>query len=276
MKKITSLLLAAVLAGLSLTACGGKQAEQAEPEAPAAEVVETTYGTNKEGVFVLGLDDSFPPMGFRNEENEIVGFDIDIARAVCDNLGLELVLQPINWDTKEMELETGNIDVIWNALTVTPERKESMLLSKAYLNNNQVVCVAADSDIAAVADLAGKRVAVQMGSSADEALMKDPVSAEIAEKLEYDNNVSALLDLKIGGCDAVVLDEVVANYYAAKEPEAYKVLEDSMQPEEYAIAFKKGNTKLHDAVMAEYDKLAADGTLTKISEEWFGKDVTIK
>ena len=287
MKKIVAIALAALMMGTAFSGCGGgepasqeaQKPTQTTPEEPSEEKKEeksTTYGTAEEGKFVLGLDDSLPPMGFRDENNEIVGFDIDIAQAVCDNLGLELVLQPINWDTKEMELETGNIDVIWNGLTITPERQESMLLSKPYLNNNQVICVKADSEISSKAELAGKTVAVQAGSSADDALMKDAISSEIAEKLEYDNNVSALLDCKIGGCDAVILDEVVANYYAAKEPESYKVLEESLQKEEYAIAFKKGNTKLHDAVMAEYDKLAEDGTLSKISQQWFGKDIIVK
>ncbi|MEG2038872.1 MAG: amino acid ABC transporter substrate-binding protein, partial [Oscillospiraceae bacterium] len=226
--------------------------------------------------FVMGLDDSFPPMGFRDDNNEIVGLDIDIARAICDKLGLELVLQPINWDTKEMELETGNIDVIWNALTITPARQESMLISKPYLKNNQVICVKADSAIASKADLAGKKVAVQLGSSADEALMKDDISSKIGEKLEFDNNVSALLDCKTGGVDAVVLDEVVANYYAKQEPDSYKVLSDSLAAEEYGIAFKKGNQKLHDSIMNEFDALAKDGTLKGVSEKWFGKDIIVK
>ncbi|MEG1870138.1 MAG: transporter substrate-binding domain-containing protein, partial [Oscillospiraceae bacterium] len=180
------------------------------------------------------------------------------------------------WDTKEMELETGNIDVIWNALTITPARQESMLISKPYLKNNQVICVKADSTIASKADLAGKKVAVQLGSSADEALMKDDISSKIGEKLEFDNNVSALLDCKTGGVDAVVLDEVVANYYAKQEPDSYKVLSDSLAAEEYGIAFKKGNQKLHDSIMNEFDALAKDGTLKGVSEKWFGKDIIVK
>ncbi|MEG1778878.1 MAG: amino acid ABC transporter substrate-binding protein [Oscillospiraceae bacterium] len=286
MKKILSVIMASLMLSVAMVGCGSKPAaETPKPDAKPTEeqtpVTDTSspatkYGTATEGKFVMGLDDSFPPMGFRDDNNEIVGLDIDIARAICDKLGLELVLQPINWDTKEMELETGNIDVIWNALTITPARQESMLISKPYLKNNQVICVKADSAIASKADLAGKKVAVQLGSSADEALMKDDISSKIGEKLEFDNNVSALLDCKTGGVDAVVLDEVVANYYAKQEPDSYKVLSDSLAAEEYGIAFKKGNQKLHDSIMNEFDALAKDGTLKGVSEKWFGKDIIVK
>lgn len=233
-------------------------------------------GTANPGQFIMGLDDSFPPMGFRDENNELVGFDIDLATEVCKRLDLELVLQPIVWDTKEMELEAGNVDVLWNGLTITDERKEQMLMSRPYLKNNQVICVRADSDIASKADLEGKIIGIQSGSSAEEALAKDEINDKVGQVIASKDNITALLDMKTGGVDAVILDEVVANYYAAQEPESYKVLEDSLAAEEYGIAFKKGNTELHDKVMAAFDEMIADGTAAEISEKWFGKDIIVK
>ncbi len=167
--------------------------------------------------FVMGLDDSFPPMGFRDENNEIVGFDIDMAKAVCEILNIELVLQPINWATKELELESGKIDCIWNGLTRTDEREETFLLSRSYLKNNQVVVVNSTSGINEKSGLSGKKVGVQTGSSAEEALSKDSISSELSQVVQYDDNVTALQDLKVGRIDAVVLDEVVARYYISVE-----------------------------------------------------------
>lgn len=166
--------------------------------------------------FTMGLDDSFPPMGFRNSKNEIDGFDVDVAKAVCEKLNVELILQPIDWSVKELELNSGNIDCIWNGLTRTDEREEKMLLSPSYLANNQVIVVIG-KEITSKADLKGKKVAVQTGSSAQEALNKDDISKEVAEIVEFADNVTALQDLKSQRIDAVILDEVVARYYCENE-----------------------------------------------------------
>ncbi|MGI5894979.1 MAG: transporter substrate-binding domain-containing protein [Candidatus Merdivicinus sp.] len=170
------------------------------------------------GKFIIGLDDSFPPMGFRDEENNIVGVDIELAAEVAERLGVEFEAQPINWDTKEMELENGNIDCIWNGMTVTDERKEAMFLSKPYLNNRQVVIVKESSGIETLADLEGKIVALQKGSSAEQAL----ASSSIADKVTvqtYDENVTAFMDLQAGRADAFLVDEVVGNYLLANQEE---------------------------------------------------------
>lgn len=164
------------------------------------------------GKFVLGLDDSFPPMGFRDENNEIVGVDIDLAAEVCKRLGVELVVQPIDWDSKELELTSGKIDCIWNGMTVTEERIEAMFLSKPYLDNRQVVIVEEGSKIASVSDLAGKTVGLQKGSSAREAFDANPIASEVAQVVEYEDNVDAFLDLQAGRIDALLVDEVAGNY----------------------------------------------------------------
>ncbi len=167
------------------------------------------------GTFVLGLDDSFPPMGYRDEANEIVGFDIDLATEVCSRMGVELVLQPIDWDAKELELTSGKIDCIWNGMTINEERIANMYFTKSYIANEQIVIVPNDSEIEAIADLAGKVVGLQKGSSSLEALEKNPVATEVSEIVEYPENVSAYMDLKAGRIEAFVVDSVAGKYIMA-------------------------------------------------------------
>lgn len=163
------------------------------------------------GTLILGLDVGFEPMGFYDDKGEIVGFDIDLAKEVAEKLGVELVLQPISWDAKEMELENKSIDVIWNGMSITPERTEAMNISKPYLANRMIIIVAADSGIKTKADLAGKTVACQAGSSALDAINAEPdVVATFGELIStYSDNPTAFLDLKSGRVDALVVDEVV-------------------------------------------------------------------
>ena len=169
------------------------------------------------GELVLGLDDSFPPMGFSDSKTgEIVGFDIDLAEEVCKRLGVKLKKQPISWDAKEIELSSKNIDVIWNGMSVTDERIENMYLSKPYIANAQVIIVAEDSPIKTKADLAGKKVGLQKGSSALEAVEADTETYNAimngGEIVQFDENLTAYLDLKAGRIDAFVVDKVVGEY----------------------------------------------------------------
>lgn len=170
------------------------------------------------GVMVLGLDETFPPMGYRNESGEIVGFDIDLATEVAKRLGVELELQPIDWNAKEMELNNGNIDMIWNGMSLTPERVESMNMSKPYIANRQIIIVNSASGITCKADLAGKKVAAQAGSSAIDAINADAeTAATFGDLVEFDNNNAAYLDLKAGRVDALVVDEVVGRYMIGQD-----------------------------------------------------------
>lgn len=165
------------------------------------------------GTMVLGLDDSFPPMGFRDENNNIVGFDIDLATKVAEKLGVTLELQPIDWDSKEMELSGKKIDMIWNGMTITPERAESMFFAKPYVANKQVVIVPEGSDIKTLADLKDKVVGLQKGSSSLDALKKnEAVASSVKQIAEYPDNVTAFMDLKAGRIDAFVVDEVAGRY----------------------------------------------------------------
>ena len=209
------------------------------------------------GTFILGLDDSFPPMGFRDENNDIVGFDIDVAKVVAEKLGVEFVAQPIAWDSKELELSSGNIDCIWNGLSITEERQASMAMTFPYLNNQMIFYAKADSGIATLDDLAGKVVAVQNGSYAEELLQADEaLTATFDDVLGYDEYLTALMDLQIGGCDDLVPAVVLAD-------------------DNYGIAFRKEDIALRDKVEEMLKEMKADGSLAAISEKWFGKDITV-
>lgn len=226
-------------------------------------------------LFIMGLDDSFPPMGFRDAANRIVGFDIDLAREVSGRIGRELVLQPIDWASKEMELNNGKIDCIWNGLSVDSARLEAMLLSKPYLANRMIIVVKNNSPIVSKSEFKGKEIGAQAGSTAVKAFKKDTMSG-YAQLHEYENNVLALTDLRIGRIDGIVMDEVVARYLITKNNGPYKILDDSLGSEEYAVAFKKGNTALAAEVEKALEDMAADGTSDNISNKWFGAPIVLK
>lgn len=225
---------------------------------------------------VIGIDDKFAPMGFRDEDNNIVGFDIDYAKAAAEKMGTEVTFQPIDWKTKEAELSSGRIDLIWNGYTITDERKEKVLFTKPYLKNAQVLVTLSDSELTKLDDLEGKVVGLQSLSSASDALNASPVKEKLKTVTEFADNVQALTDLKNGRLDAVVIDEIVINYYMTKEKETFKVLDESLAPEEYGIGVKKGNEELLEKLQKALDEMNEDGTAASISETWFGEDKVLK
>lgn len=266
MKRTLLALLIALVAMSGLCASG---AGESDADTSLSDVLE-------KGTFVLGLDDSFPPMGYRDENGEIVGFDIDTAREVCDRLGVELVCQPIDWNAKEQELATGNIDCIWNGFTVTPEREEMMTFSAPYVRNAQVVVVNGSSPVQTLADLAGGSVGVQAGSSAQAAIEDTEGFEEALDGIvEFRENLTALMDLEIGGVDAVVMDLLVANDNIQRSGKDFRILDETLADEEYAIGFRKGDVALRDAVDSALLEMAEDGTLARIATKWFGADITI-
>ncbi len=235
-----------------------------------------TYIQDK-GVLVLGLDDSFPPMGFRDENGEIAGFDIDLAKEVCKRMGVELKLQPIDWDAKILDLNSRDIDVIWNGLTITEERKNNITFSKPYIANRQIIIVQAASGIDTKADLAGRKVGLQLGSSANDAVDSDAATvASLADLVKYQDNVQALMDLQVGRIDAVVADEIMGRYYISKKPGVYEVASDDFAEEEYGIGFRKGEEAFAAEVDRILDEMVADGTAVAISEKWFAEDVLLE
>ncbi|AZU60327.1 amino acid ABC transporter substrate-binding protein [Neobacillus mesonae] len=232
-----------------------------------------TSGSKEKGkTLVIGVDDKFAPLGFRDEKNNLVGFDIDYAKAAAKKMGLEAKFQPIDWSTKESELSSGRIDLIWNGYTITDERKKKVLFTKPYLKNAQVVVTKAGSNITKLADLEGKTVGLQSLSSASEALDANPIKSKIKTVTEFKDNVLALNDLKSGRLDAVVIDEVVIDYYMSKQKDTFKVLDETLAPEEYGIGVKKGNEELLTKLQKSLDELNQDGTAAEISKKWFGEN----
>lgn len=228
------------------------------------------------GVFVLGLDDSFPPMGFRDDNNTIVGYDVDLAREVCKRLGVELVLQPIDWAAKEQELNTGKIDCIWNGFTMTPQREEALNFTKPYLDNAQVVIVRADSGIKTLADLKGKTAGLQAGSSASDALDSNSAfKSSLKGVIEFKDNLTAFMDLEVKGVDAVIMDMVVGNYSIKTTGKPFVVLSEHLASEKYGIGFRKKDQALRDAVQKTLEEMAADGTIAAISVKWFNTDISV-
>ena len=278
-------LLSAVMASamvLSLAACGGAKTETTAAETTAEKKEETTTaGTTAAetaeaagGTLIVGFDQDFPPMGFVGDNGEYTGFDLDLAKEVASRLGLEYKAQPIAWDSKDMELESGNIDCIWNGFTITG-REDDYTWTTSYMANKQVFVVANDSDIKSQADLAGKVVEVQADSSAEAALKENQDLANtFGQLLTTPDYNTAFMDLEQGAVDAVAMDVIVAGYQIKQRNADFKILDDSLSEEEYGIGFKKGNTELRDKVQGALEEMAADGTLAKISDEWFGEDVT--
>ena len=278
-------LLSAVMASamvLSLAACGGAKTETTAAETTAEKKEETTTADTTAaetaeaagGTLIVGFDQDFPPMGFVGDNGEYTGFDLDLAKEVASRLGLEYKAQPVAWDSKDMELESGNIDCIWNGFTITG-REDDYTWTTPYMANKQVFVVTNDSDIKSQADLAGKVVEVQADSSAEAALKENQDLANtFGQLLTTPDYNTAFMDLEQGAVDAVAMDVIVAGYQIKQRNADFKILDDSLSEEEYGVGFKKGNTELRDKVQGALEEMAADGTLAKISDEWFGEDVT--
>ena len=272
---------------MSLAACSGgavsapaeTKAESTEAKTEAAETTEKAAEAEGEtkaegGTLIVGFDQDFPPMGFMGDDGEYTGFDLELAQEAAKRLGLEYKPQPIAWDAKDMELESGNIDCIWNGFTMTG-REDGYTWSEPYMENSQVFVVAGASGIKSQADLAGKAVECQVDSSAEAALKEVPdLTATFAQLLTTADYNTAFMDLEQGAVDAIAMDVVVAGYQISQRNADFVILEDSLAAEEYAIGFKKGNTELKDKVQGALEEMAADGTLKTISEKWFGKDIT--
>jgi polar amino acid transport system substrate-binding protein len=265
MKKLTTILMMSLATAALIAGCGRNDgAPAAGPEAatpPAAARI------------VVALDDNFPPMGFRNDKNELVGFDIDLAKEAAKRLGVEVEFKPIDWSAKEAELNGKRVDALWNGLTITEERRKNIGFTAPYMENHQIIVVPADSGIKAKADLAGKVVGIQDGSSAVDAVQRDAVAGSIKELKKFGDNVTALMDLTTGRLDAVVLDEVVGRYYIAKKPGEYAILEEHFGTEEYGVGVRKDDTELLARLQKAIDEMKQDGSAARISTEWFGKNI---
>lgn len=253
MKKKLAILLAVMMVGSLAVGCSGSEKE--------------------DDTFTVGFDQNFPPMGFVGDDGEFTGFDIDLAKEAAERMGYEIELQPIDWDSKDAELETGTIDCVWNGFTMSG-RENDYTWTDAYMANSQVIVVKKDATYATRADLKGKTVEVQKDSSAQAAVEKDTEFASSITLSKVSDYNKGLMDLESGVVEAVVMDEIVASYYIEHENDNFRILDDKLASEEYGVGFKKGNDKLRDEVQKVLEEMDKDGTLEKISTEWFGKDIT--
>lgn len=234
----------------------------------------SSKNTDNSGKFTVGFDAEFPPYGYKDDNGEYVGFDLDLAQAVCDKNGWTLVKQPIDWDSKDMELNSGTIDCIWNGFTMTGREKD-YTWSSAYIDNSQVVIVKSDAQINNLSDLAGKVVAVQSDSSALAAFTGEDASEsniQLAKSFSSLQQVgdynSAFMNLESGSVDAICMDIGVAGYELKARGNSFRMLSEHVSSEEYGIGFKNGNTKLRDQVQETLNEMLADGTFMDIAKKW--------
>ena len=227
--------------------------------------------------FIVGIDDNFPPMGFRDENNDIVGFDIDLAKETAKRMGVEFEFKPIDWNNKEAEITSGNIDMIWNGLVINDERKKYMLFSKPYMDDRQIILVKEGNphNIYAFGDLYGKVVGWQAGSNSEAYITKNPkIQNSFKEFKTYPNvkdGFEALIQDKI---DALIINEIVARYEMIKNPKTFELVEVTVGPlTEFGVGFRKDDTELRDKVQKAFNSMVADGTAKKISEKWFQADL---
>ena len=258
LKSIFAILTAGVLACAGLTACGDDKA-----------------ASNQKATFTVGFDQDFPPFGYVDENGEFTGFDLELAKEAAKRMDMEIKLQPIDWDSKELELSSGSISCIWNGFTMNG-RENDYTWTESYMDNSQVFVVKSDSGIKPQADLAGKIVTAQTDSAALNALNGDDfkdLKASFKELLTCAQYNTAFMDLEAGAVDAVAMDIGVAKYQIEGKESKFIILDEPIVKEQYAIGFYKGNTEMRDKVQKALDEMAADGTFKKISEKWFGYDV---
>lgn len=228
---------------------------------------------------VIGLDDTFVPMGFRQKSGKLVGYDIDLARAVFKLYHIKADFQSIDWSMNVTELHNGTIDLIWNGFSITPQRQKQVAFSDTYLNNDQVLVTLKKNHITSFAGMQGKVLGAQSGSSgfndidAYPKLLKNRIKNHSA--IQYDNFTNAFIDLNAGRIQGLLIDSTYANYYIKhqKNPGAYQTTVGSFPKEKFAVGMRKGDTTMRKKINAGLKRLAANGTLAKINEKWFGQNV---
>jgi polar amino acid transport system substrate-binding protein len=235
-----------------------------------------SYDKIKEkGKFIVGLDDTFAPMGFKNEKGEIVGFDIDLAKEVAKRMGVEAEFSPREWSSIIFELKSGNIDMVWNGMTITPEREKQIAFSNPYFSNDQIIMTLSNSSVKTAKDLKDKKIGVQLGSSSYTLVMKNPISKDASEIKKYSTNAEALMDLEAGRIDAVVVDVIVGEYYAAKKEaregkDIFTSLDKALGRENFGVGLRKEDKKLKKEIDKILSEMKKDGSYDKIQTKWFG------
>ena len=233
----------------------------------------------KQGSITIGFDNTFVPMGFEEKNGQYAGFDIDLAQAVSEKLGIQIKFQPIDWDMKETELQNGTIDAIWNGYTATDERKEKVAFTIPYMENQQVLVSKKSQNIHSVQDMTDKVLGAQAGSSGylnferQPELLKNRVKDQKAN--QYQSFNEALIDLKNDRIDALLIDRVYANYYLQSEGilNDYNVFSAGFESEAFAVGVRPADKTLLDALNQAFVALYKEGKFQEISQKWFGEDV---
>lgn len=270
MKKVLAAILTSALSLTVLAGCG-------QTPASTKEKVTDAPKTENKSTFTVGFDQDFPPYGFKGEDGEFTGFDLELAAEVARRMDKEIRYQPVDWDAKDFELESGTIDCIWNGFTMTG-REDGYTWSEPYMNNTQVFVVRTADNINSASDLADKIITVQADSSAQAAL-EDEENADLKNSFKdivvCSQYNAAFMDLESGAVDAIAMDVGVARYQIKGREDKFKLLDEEIASEQYGIGFKKGNTELRDKVQSTLEEMAADGTVAEISNKWFNEDVSI-
>ncbi len=271
-KKLLALVMMFALV-LSFAACGSGASDNAddaaaETDASSADADSADAADDDATTFVVGFDAEYPPYGYMDDSGEYVGFDLDLAQEVCDRNGWTLVKQPIDWDSKDMELESGSIDCIWNGFTMTG-REDAYTWTVPYIDNSIVFVVKSDSDVASAEDLAGKVVVTQADSSGLAALNNNPdLVATFADLQQVADYNTAFLDLESGAVDCIVVDIGVAQYQLTSRGDTFKMLDEPLTSEQYAVGFKLGNDELMETVQSTLFEMYNDGTVDEIAANY--------
>ena len=281
MKKIMAFGLIAVMA-LAVTACGTKSGDQKNANSGDGSKAESKTAKkgdvkNTDQNLIVGFDQNFPPFGYLDSNGNFTGFDLELAQEAANRMNVELVLQPIDWETKDLELSAGTIDCIWNGFSVNG-REKNYTFSDSYMNNAQVFVVRMNSGIEDEQGLAGKVVDVQKESSAETALNskeEETLKNSFAQLNQVADYNTAMMDLESGAVDAVAMDKFVALDQMKNKPDKFQILNEQISSEQYAVAFLKGNTQLRDQVNSVLHEMDTDGTFAKISQKYFGENVSI-
>ncbi|MFD1417435.1 amino acid ABC transporter substrate-binding protein [Companilactobacillus keshanensis] len=271
-----------IFAMIALLACfvtilsGCQSSTSSKSVAQQANTVDTWSTIKKRGRVIIGLDDTFVPMGFRQKNGNLVGYDIDLAKAVFKQYGIKADFQPIDWNMKETELRNRTIDLIWNGYTITPARQKQLAFSRPYMANRQILVTKKDQNINSFAGMKNKTLGVQTSSSGASLLDEHPKMLKDYIKNQspvmYDSFNNALMDLDANRIQGLLIDSVYAGYYIKheKDPDSYQMTTGGFDGEDFAVGMRKGDKTMKRKIDTAFQKLANDGQLQKINEKWFG------
>lgn len=272
MKKVFSMFIILILSISVFTGCGQSASESKSTSSSNTNSKENSLDRVKNaGKIVIGIDDTYPPMEFKDKDNKLVGYDIDMANEIAKKLGVKVEFVPTAWDGIFMALQSKKFDVIHSTVSITDERKKTMIFTEPYIFGGNAIFVKADNTtVNSQDDFKGKIIGCQIGTTAQDVLSK---MSGMKEVKKYNGMTEAFLDLKNGRIEAVVSDPQVGDYYIASQKDKFKKIKSLLNEEPIGVAFKKDDTDLRDGYQKAMDDLKKDGTLSKLSEKWFGHDI---